>query len=480
MPQLGMSKKTLNKTNLEALGAEQLAALLIEVSTGSAEIKRRLRLELSHNLGASELAREVRKRLVSLRKSTGFVSWRKRKALIKDLNTQVTMIAEKIAPEDPTTAFDLLWQFIEIAPSTYERVDDSRGDVGDVFRSAIEQFEDIASRAMVDPAALADRVWIALQDNGYGEWDGIIPLMSPTLGAAGLARLKANVQTYAVAPLEVEEEDHEAIQFLRQLRGGSTYADERKASFVKGCLQEIALAAGDTNAYIAQYSDEDLKRKDISAEVAMLLLAEDRPEGALDLLLDADQDGRTLGRDEWDAAYIACLTVLERIEEAQAHRWACFAATLNQEHLRQYLKLLPDFEDVEVEDAAKTHALSFPSFSTALEFCITWPDLLTAAQLIETRADEINGDHYLLLTPAAEVLRVRYPLAAALLWRAMIDFTLGQGCSTRYGHAADHLADCTSVDAEIADYRGFFPHDRYLQTLQTQHDRKSSFWAKVL
>lgn len=480
MSQLSMSKKTLNKANLEALGAAQLAALLIEVSTGSAEIKRRLRLELSHNLGATELARDVRKRLVSLRKSTGFVGWRKRKALIKDLNTQVTMIVEKIAPEDPTTAFDLLWQFIEIAPSTYERVDDSRGDVGDVFRAAIEQFEDLATRAMVDPTALADRIWIVLQDNGYGAWDGIISLMAPALGTAGLARLKANVQAYAAAPLEAHEEDHEAIQFLRQLRGGNTYAAERKASFVKRCLQEIAVAAGDTNAYIAQYSDEDLKRKDISAEVATLLLAEDRPEEAMDLLLDADQDGRSLGQDEWDLAYIACLTVLERVEEAQAHRWTCFEATLNAEHLRQYLKLLPDFEDVEAEETAMKHALSFRSFSTTLEFCIAWPDLLTAAQLIETRADEINGDHYYLLTPAAEALRVRYPLAAVLLWRAMIDFTLRQGRSTRYGHAADHLADCTSVDAEIEDYRGFLPHDSYLQTLQAQHERKSSFWAKVL
>ena len=42
----------------------------------------------------------------------------------------------KIAVDDLTVAFDLLWQFIEIAPSIYERVDDSSGDVGDVFRGA--------------------------------------------------------------------------------------------------------------------------------------------------------------------------------------------------------------------------------------------------------------------------------------------------------------------------------------------------------
>lgn len=41
------SKKTLNAKNLEALGAQRLAELLIEISTGDAAAKRRLRLELA-------------------------------------------------------------------------------------------------------------------------------------------------------------------------------------------------------------------------------------------------------------------------------------------------------------------------------------------------------------------------------------------------------------------------------------------------
>jgi hypothetical protein len=61
----------------------------------------------------------------------------------------------------------------------------------------------------------------------------------------------------------------------------------------------------------------------------------------------------------------------------------------------------------------------------------------------------------------------------------MIDYALGQGRSSRYGHAADHLADCTSLDVEISDYGTFLTHEDYLQRLVTQHDRKTSFWAKV-
>lgn len=474
-----MSKKTLNKANLEALGAVRLAALLIEVSTGSAEIKRRLRLELSHSMGASELAREVSKRLTALRKSTSFVSWRKRKALIKDLDTQVVMIVEKIAPDDPVAAFDLLWRFIELAPSVYERVDDSRGDVGTVFRSAVQYFASIAPQAQIDPAALADRVWTVVQDNGYGAWDGIIPLMAPALGASGLARLKAEVEAYAAAPLEEASQDHEAIQFLRQLREGNTYAHDRKTRFVKECLQEIAASSGDTNAYIAQYSDADLKRKDIAAEVAGLLLSDGQAEAAVELLLAADRDASAAEQELWDDVYIACLEALGQSQDAQAHRWASFSATLNARHLRDYLKTLPDFDDVEAEELAMTHVAMDPDFSAALRFCINWPDLLTAARMIEDRASEIDGERFVMLGTAAEVLRARHPRAAVLLWRAMIDTTLARGRSAQYGQAAELLTECALLDAQIPNYEPFPNHDSYLQTLQDDHGHKSSFWSKV-
>jgi hypothetical protein len=185
----------------------------MEVSMGSADIKRRLRLELNHKLGPIELAQDVRKRLTARRRSTSFVSWRKCKALIKDLNIQVSMVVEKIAPENQNIAFDLLWQFIEIAPSVYGRIDDSKGEIYDLFRAALDHFKEITPCARLDKEVLADLVWDVIKDNDYGEWDGIIALMAHTLGPSGLAQLTANVETYATTLIENGGDDHEAIQF---------------------------------------------------------------------------------------------------------------------------------------------------------------------------------------------------------------------------------------------------------------------------
>ena len=166
------------------------------------------------------------------------------------------------------------------------------------------------------------------------------------------------------------------------------------------CLQDIAEAQGDTEAYIAQYSDADLERPDIAAEVAQLLLSQGQAGDALNTLTGADLTGRAFGQREWDAAYIACLIALDRIDEAQAHRWERFSETLNPDLLRDYLKVLPDFDDIEAEDRAKAKALDFEDLHLALIFFLDWPDLSCAARLIETRAEELDGDLYHILTPA--------------------------------------------------------------------------------
>jgi len=67
------AKTTLNTKNLEALGAERLAELLIEISAGNAAAKRRLRLELAGAQSPGELAKEVRKRITAMARSRSFV-----------------------------------------------------------------------------------------------------------------------------------------------------------------------------------------------------------------------------------------------------------------------------------------------------------------------------------------------------------------------------------------------------------------------
>jgi hypothetical protein len=56
-----------------------------------------------------------------------------------------------------------------------------------------------------------------------------------------------------------------------------------------------------------------------------------------------------------------------------------------------------------------------------------------AASLVIRRAAELDGDHFEILTPAADALAGRHPLAATLMLRSIIDFALAQSRSAGIG-----------------------------------------------
>ena len=125
------------------------------------------------------------------------------------------------------------------------------------------------------------------------------------------------------------------------------------------------------------------------------------------------------------------------------------------------------------------HALGFGSFAAALNFFRDWPDQARSAQLVMTRTQEIDGNLYFLLDPAAQLIEGRYPMAATLLRRAMIEDTLNGAKSTRYKHAARHLLECASLVPGIYDYGGVETHESFVGRLRAKHDRKTGFWGQL-
>ena len=249
------SKSTLNAKNLETLGAPRLAELLIEISTGSAVAKRRLRLELAGAQSPREAGREVAKRLTSIARARSLVTWQNRKPLVTDLESQLRAI-KQIAPADPNEALALAWRFMQVATPLFERCDDSSGTVIDVFHDACALLGEIALSAGTPPGALADAVLEALHDNGYGQYDGLIAILAPALGAEGLAHLKARIEVLAATAVPVPPKKDWVV--VAYGSGGAFYThqmEERsRQSLVEMALKDIADAMGDVDAFIAQYA----------------------------------------------------------------------------------------------------------------------------------------------------------------------------------------------------------------------------------
>ena len=152
------SKRTLNARNLEALGAERLAELLVEVSTGNAGVKRRIRLELASLQSPDQVAKEIRKRLSTIARSRSFVDWQNRRDLVDDLEAPRRAIVQQVAKADPTEGLDLMWRFMALANSVFTRCDDSSGTVSSIFHAACHDLGEMAQTAGAEWRSLRDPV----------------------------------------------------------------------------------------------------------------------------------------------------------------------------------------------------------------------------------------------------------------------------------------------------------------------------------
>jgi len=474
-------KKTLNAQNLEALGVKRLAELLIEISDGDAAIKRRLRLALAGAQSPADASREIRKRLAAISRSRTFVDWQNRRALVEDLETQRRAIVDHVETKDPKEALDLMWGFMGLASSVFARCDDSSGTVIGIFHEGVNDLGRLAEPAHCDAVVLADRTYQALLDNHYGQFDHLIAVLRGSLGDAGLQHLKQRFIALSKAPIKKPEDDER--RKVGWSASGPIYEDEienrHRAGVIHLALRDIADVQGDVDAFIAQYDARTRKVPKIAAEISRRLLAAGRADEALQILEAAEHSRPGWPEFEWEDARIEALDALSRCKDAQAARWSCFERFLSDRHLREHLKRLPDFDDMEAETRALDYVESHKDFLNALWFLTSWPALDRAAKLVLQRPEDLDGNSYEILTPVAEALAGKHPLAASLALRAMIEFELDQSRASRYKHAARHFQECSSLAAMIADLGKRETHENFVKRLRGKHGKKSSFWSLV-
>jgi hypothetical protein len=239
-------------------------------------------------------------------------------------------------------------------------------------------------------------------------------------------------------------------------------------------LRELADLENDVDAFIAAV-EAGGRAENFAIDIAQRLTASDRPAEAL-VWLDRAQ-GRHAGEDRTHLDLrIAALDELGRKEEVQKLRWAAFQSWLSVPHLRAYLRGLPDFDDVEAEDRAISHALSHPDRGLALAFLTTWPNLEAANRLVRAHA-ELDGGNYVRLRPAAEALAEKYPVAATLLHRALAEDVLRRASSRQYQYAARDVRACAGLAAQLPQENGLETHDAFMARLKREHPRKTGFWS---
>ncbi len=438
------SRKTLNEPNLVALGAERLALVLMQSADEDPGLKRRLRLELAAAVGAEPLAAELEKRFATIETRRSRLHWRKYRAFVHELDVLRALIAEQLAEHDAGVALESMWRLLSLVRPVSHQSLDTKGEIAAVFLAAVADLASLIRKAKPDPDLVAGRIVETLQADVRETLGDLAGAVVPALQPDAVAALKRHLETARSGP-------------------------PRQRAGLRSAVLWVADAQGDADAFAAALSPEELRQPIWSARLARRLLAAARTEDALAALTRATPpaNARTLlpGVLEWESAYLEALEAQGEHVLAQELRWQAFERRLSIAPLRDFLKRLADFDDIEAEDRAMAHALAFPDPFQALRFFTEWPSPAQAAALVLSRAEafaapRLSEDQIDVLEPAARLIEGRYPLAASLLLRALV-IDAGRW-SDKARDRERHEAELASLAVHIEDWRRFATHDAFM------------------
>lgn len=469
------SKTTLNAKNLIALGAPQLADILIEISTGQSHLKRRLRLELLAKHAPQQAASEIAKRLTELIPRKNRMSAKAQKPYFEELKFLRRAIVEKIGPHDPKVALELIWRFMGLTLPVTIRWEGNVDAVFALFELAGADIGPLALAAQPDPEALVEPVFEALSRNRYGQYDAMLPAITSLLGAAGLSALRARFE--AVLDRHTQPGPKDSPRPERKFMQAHIDLQDKQAA--QRALRRIADAQGDVDGYIRHTDPQTRRDPDVTLEIVARLKAAGRGKEALDYLDAVELGGRTSSRIALQDARLDVLETMGAGKAAQEFRWACFEKDLSARYLRAYLGKLPAFEDIDEEERALAMVMADPRLPAALQFCLEWRAPGRAVELIYARHSELDGAQVEALEPIVEALAPAHPLAATVLLRVMIEFVLHKNRRERYGYAAGQLGFCAELAEHIEDFGAFETHETYLVRLKTQYEARPGFWTQL-
>jgi hypothetical protein len=409
------------------------------------------------------LSRELGKRMTSLRQGRKFIDYRASFDFARDLEALIADIESKLLPCSPKHAFKLVDRFLATAESVLNRVDDSSGTVGHVYREAVILWLTAAKAWQDANVNWLERVYELNRQNDYG-------VLDPLLANAHLLLSRDQMKQLA---WRYETEVRKSLK---------TPAAERHADYAalhsRVALGQIADALRDPELYersvlLLSPKPNNLQMKSICEKY----MQHEQPEDALRYLNQAwesrfEQDRLTL-LDE------ACLQTGDR-QQLKAVRRRIFQSEPSYASFTRYLEVLNEHEKKEARDSAIKQAEQGDNVLLSAELLLSLglPD--KAQNLVLSRHRELPEFYYVSLLRLAKVLEeADCALAATACLRALLLDILTQARSKAYGHGARYFRRLEALAEGIIGFEPLPPHNAFLEQLRMDHGRKRSFWARL-
>lgn len=409
------------------------------------------------------LKKAIAKRIQSLKRGRKFIDWRASGGFARDLDSIMTDIESGLLYASPEHAFVLMDKFLATADAVMNRVDDSSGEIGGIYQSAVLLWL-TAAKAWGDPKVdWLERVYQLDQSNDYGVLDPVLPNSHILLGQDQLQQLADRYEAeYHQADKNKDPDDNYNW-------------DARKACVALGCVAE---ALTDPDLYehsvlIDSPDPNDLQKKSI----VTMYIKFNQLDGAL----------RWLSTD-WESRFEQDrLRQLEQVYELSGDkdqlrdiRKKMYQQNGSYSSLERYLETLNKDEQIAARRTAISQAEQGGNIITCADMLLQLDEAERAQQLIVLRHHELEECYYAHLTTLVKAFeQAGCQLAATACYRALLLDILNRGYSKAYTHAARYFKKLDSMAGEISDFEPLIEHITFLNQLETDHGRKRSFWDRV-
>jgi hypothetical protein len=395
----------------------------------------------------------VRSRIAGLKRRTRFDPSRR---AAYGLAAQIETLLDDIDNLDcePCAVVELLAAFFETDQGVFETCDDSDGAAGHEYTiHAAELFADRAARCD-RKLWMGDLVFRLIVDDDYGVRGSLLDRVGSFLPEPQLRTLAMRLEGRArdgdrYASLLLSQAATCARQIpdpalFERLLLESTRGGHAEASLA---IASCWLSSGDTARALAWHDrvpDDGFigsRRDELDLEIRRAL---------------GDRDG------------------MERVALRIASR------TPRQETIEKAVDVLGEGRRSEIVARVVRAVLERAAFSTSevLLLLETGHRAEAARHTIAHAADIYGGDYYSLPPLAERFVTEGEPLAATVIFRALLADLLDRKAYKAYGHGARHLRRLDALAEEIRDWGPIEPHSVFEAHIRREHRLKTSFWAK--
>ena len=409
------------------------------------------------------LKKAIAKRITSLKRGRRFIDYRASTAFARDLEGILADIERGLLDSAPKLAFELVDKFLATAESVLNRVDDSSGEIGGVYRDAVLLWLTAAKAWGDTKIDWQERVYQLYESNDYGVLDPLLPNSHILLDGDQLKQLAWRYELEARQAVRDKDPEDQLgwASITRRVALGS----------VAEALKDPALY--ERSVLICSPEPNDLQKKDI---VAMYIRF-----GQFDEAL------RWLNTD-WESRFetdrlVLCEQLYEQSGDSDQLcrvRQTLYQREQSFTRLERYLAVLNKDEQAAVRQQAIEQAEQGRDLTVSANLLLQLDEVERAQQLVVSRYAELADCFYGTLTNLVKQFdKAACPLASTACYRALLLDILQSGRTTAYTHAARYYKKLEALADQIIDFTPLAGRKAFLNQLEREHGRKRSFWERV-